>query len=106
MVLPISREMRPSLYVLYNWKNQDWDWKFHLSNGAAELALGPGEGGSPEARIKPVVVFRWSSEEKRFVGPPGGIDGDFLRIDSGDYERDLRELERRFSVAEEDHSRF
>jgi len=101
LVLPISRENRAALTVLYNAQlatrpsSPTWSWRLSEATtpGAVAIELGPQipESGPMEAQ----ATYTWSVERQRFVGPPGGYDMPFLLVrgdDSGEIERFARSV--------------
>jgi len=82
-VLPITREMRPSLSLLYNRDDpkESWSWELTESEtrGVRDLTLGVRDPST--GKISPRAVYRWSAPDRCFVGPPGGLAEPFLRID-------------------------
>jgi len=55
-------------------------WQFHIDNSAGEVAIEV----QRRKRSNDLVTrarYVWSNSEKKFVGPKGGPDEDFMRID-------------------------
>ena len=82
-VVPMDPEQVPVLGVAFNRNqtrvNAKWEWEFLEPVGASPptIVLGPRPG---TGRIDPRVSYRWSSENRSFTGPEGGVDEDFVRV--------------------------
>ncbi len=70
-----------------------WSWELQEADpkGTYSIVLGPRDRES--GAIDPRAVYSWSATEKRWIGPSGGADQPFLRVD-GYYSRDYREQDR------------
>lgn len=104
-VISITKEPRPILCIAYDRERKSkepWAWRaVDLDNdGILEIQFGPvirvngnvstsiyDDGRNKE--IDPIVTYRWSADEKDYVGPDGGNDRHFERIDP---ENRLQEL--------------
>jgi hypothetical protein len=96
-VLPINREMRPSLGILMNRDHprEPWSWKLNESGtpGVYDLVIGVKDEAA--GKITPRAVYTWSATDKRFIGPEGGLQEQFLRIDeSGGIEETGTQIDR------------
>lgn len=97
-VLPISRENRAALTILYNASlahrplgDRRWGWRLNEISVPDVLAIEIGPQISGRAQIEPRARYTWSAEEQRYVGPAGGYELGFLRIE-GEESEEIRNL--------------
>jgi hypothetical protein len=90
-VSPVRREQTPLLMVAYNKLKKlsltdqpgEWGWELRATAApdAFDIVLGPKDKSTGKV-AEPQAVYAWSRERKAYLGPGGGYDQPFLRIDS------------------------
>jgi hypothetical protein len=89
-VLQITEAQESLLVVAFERRAGDplgedaqWSYEVRESNesGLPDIVIGPKVAGRPEPR----AAWRWSKAKRRFVGPSGGIDQAFLRLESDEW---------------------
>ncbi len=87
-VLPVERAQKPLLRIAYNREDSQrkWSWGVVATEepGVSAVELGPKDPHS--GMIVPQAVYRWSREERMYVGPVGGIAQPYIRIDRSSKE--------------------
>ncbi len=60
----------------------DWTWQLHYAQNPRipEIVIGPKDPAT--SAIAPRAVYQWDSKARRYVGPEGGVDQDFIRVDT------------------------
>ncbi|HUX00288.1 MAG: YdjY domain-containing protein [Phycisphaerae bacterium] len=103
-VIPIVEKPMPLLCVAYNpkqRKTETWAWQMADAgkDGALQIQLGPvvkilgdpahsRDDNGTNKQINPVVTYTWDKDKKAYVGPAGGDDQPFKRLDP---EKPLKE---------------
>ncbi len=108
-VLPVTRENRAVLTVLYNAQQPPesssprWSWRLSETTTPGVLAIELGPQVSRDEPMDVQVTYTWSAERQRFVGPLGDYAMPFLLVEGEEseevelfarkaYERDPRNL--------------
>ncbi len=70
---------RPLLYVLFNWGNDEWTYRFSdpMNNGVLNIELGP----KTRRGMIPKITYSWDPESRVYVGPDGAPGDHFRRLD-------------------------
>jgi hypothetical protein len=87
-LIPMTPEQKVKLRVFYRMhqENAGWDWTVVDTNGSPlEIRLGPRDPETKE--LMPRAVYRWDPSRSEYVGPSGGIDEEFLRLDDLDFAK-------------------
>jgi hypothetical protein len=103
-VIPIVEKPMPLLCVAYNPEHREtatWAWQVAdaRKDGVLQIQLGPVvkilgdpahslEDNGTNKEINPTVTFTWDKAKKAYVGPAGGDDQPFKRLDP---EKDVSE---------------
>ena len=94
----MSVEQTPIMTVALH-PSSDWTWDIAVSDqgsGLYDVRLGPSRNGG----VEPIVTYRWSVSDGRFVGPDGGVGEEFIR-----FEEDATEILHAFATASPTSSR-
>ena len=97
-VLPMTRDQCPILNIVLKLKKKrgsretEWSWRLvgTATPNVFSIEIGPLNAKSEE--IIPRARYEWSKEKKEYVGPPGGGEFPFMRLnapspsDSAEYE--------------------
>jgi hypothetical protein len=85
-LVPMTPEQKVKLRVFYRMhqENAAWDWNVvDISGSPPEIRLGPRDPETKE--LMPRATYSWDPSRSEYVGPSGGIDEEFLRLDDLDW---------------------
>lgn len=62
----------------------DWTWQLPDSQNprCPEIVFGPKNAAT--GAVTPRAVYQWDSKQRKYVGPEGGVDQDFIRVEGED----------------------
>jgi hypothetical protein len=79
-LIPMTPDQKLALRVVYRIHLASWAWTVVDTSGELpEIRLGPRDPASGE--VTPRATYRWERSQSRYVGPGGGIDQNFFRVD-------------------------
>ena len=86
ILIPMTPEQKVKLRVFHRMHAEDarWEWTVVHTNGKfPEIRLGPIDPFTRE--LIPHATYRWDPSRSEYVGPSGGIDEEFFRLDDLDW---------------------
>jgi hypothetical protein len=82
-LVPITEKFIPALVVY--WKDGDFTWRLIESEPGRDYKVEI--GSTKRGRFELVAEYKWSKDEKRWVGPEGSVDAGFVRVDGDPNEK-------------------
>lgn len=86
-ILPVTRNQTPSLNIALRqsgFNKTEWSWHLVATRepGVFSIELGPMEAES--GKLIPKARYQWSKETSSYVGPAGGVDLPYMRLNAAD----------------------
>jgi hypothetical protein len=100
-ILPVTRDQIPALNIVLKesgFNKTEWSWRLAETNepGVFSIELGPLDADT--GQLVPKARYQWSKETSAYVGPAGGGNLPFMRLnaatpfDSPEYDKFVRKL--------------
>lgn len=86
-VLPMTREQVPSLNIVLkqsSFTKTEWSWQVTPTNDPSVSTIELGPIDKETKKLVPKAQYKWSKEKSDFIGPAGGGDLPFMRLNAAD----------------------
>lgn len=98
-ILPVTRDQRPALNLVLKEQDGDkpkWSWRLMATNEPGIFSIELGSLDSETGQFSPKESFKWFNEKSDYIGPAGGGNLPFMRLqaadpfESGEFDRFVR----------------